>query len=415
MAGTAQESSTAFDVRAIRRDFPCLDQSVRGKPLVYLDSAATAQRPKCVIDAVSGYYSEYNASVHRGVHLLGAKATDAFEAARATMRRFLNAQSDSEIVVTKGCSEGLNLVASSWGSANLTPGDEILLSNLEHHSNIVPWQMVAQRTGAKIRVIPIDDAGDIRLDAFGQMLGPKTKVVGLMHVSNAIGTINPLKQMIRMAHEVRAITAVDGAQAAPHLAVDVQDLDADFYAIAGHKMYGPTGVGVLYGKLDLLKAIPPYQGGGSMIKSVSFERTEFADPPTKFEAGTPPIAEFVGLGAAADYVSGAGSDRIATHEQEVAEYGRALLREIEGVTLIGSPREQCGIISFLVEGVHPHDVGTILDMQGVAVRAGHHCAQPLMERLGLPATVRASLGMYSTREEMEALAEAVKGVKEVFS
>lgn len=414
MPHTALSTNLEFDVRRVRSDFPCLDQEVRGKPLVYLDSAATAQRPNCVIEAVERYYSTYNASVHRGVHALAARATEAFEGARRTLRGFVNARSADEIVVTKGCTEALNLVASSYGSAHLKPGDQILVSTLEHHSNIVPWQMAAQRSGAVVCPIPIDDAGVLDLEALDRLLRCPTAVVAVNHVSNALGTINSVKEIAERAHRAGAIVVVDGAQAGPHLPIDVQDLDVDFYTISGHKMYGPTGVGVLYGRLELLRAIPPYQGGGSMIHTVTFDNTTFAEPPAKFEAGTPPIAEFIGLGAAADYVLGIGRENIAGHEHEVLEYGRTLLSAIEGVRLIGNAPDRCGILSFVIEGVHPHDVGTVLDTEGIAVRAGHHCAQPLMDRFGLAATVRASLGMYSTREEMDALALGIRKVKEVF-
>lgn len=419
LSAQTEHESTAnaereFDVASVRRDFPCLHQEVRGKPLVYLDTAATAQRPQCVIDAVSNFYSKYNASVHRGVHALGAKATDAFEEARQTMVRFVNAARPEEIVVTKGCTEGLNLAAQSLSSLILRRGDTILVSNLEHHSNIVPWQIAAERTGALVRPIPVSDACEIDLDAFAELLDLKPRIVALGHVSNAVGTVNPLRHMIRMAHDAGALVVVDGAQGGPHAVIDVQDLDADFYALAGHKMYGPTGVGALYGKHELLKAIPPYQGGGSMIASVSFEGTTYAEPPAKFEAGTPPIAEFIGLGVAANYMMEIGRAAIAQHEVAVAEYGRKLLSKIEGIRIVGEAKARCGILSFVMEGVHPHDVGTILDTEGIAVRAGHHCAQPLMERLGLSATARASLGMYSTMEEMDALAGGLDRVREVF-
>ncbi|MBI5706752.1 MAG: cysteine desulfurase [Armatimonadetes bacterium] len=403
-----------YDVRRVRSDFPCLDQEVRDRPLVYLDSAATAQRPSCVIGAVERYYSTYNASVHRGVHALAARATDAFEGARRSLQGFVNARSADEIVVTKGCTEALNLVASSYGSAQIKPGDQILVSTLEHHSNIVPWQMAAQRSGAVVRPIPIDDAGVLDLEALDRLLRRPTAVVAVNHVSNALGTINPVKEIATRAHRAGAIIVVDGAQAGPHMPIDVQALDADFYAISGHKMYGPTGVGVLYGKLDLLRAIPPYQGGGSMIHTVTFEKTTYAEPPAKFEAGTPPIAEFIGLGAAAEYVLGLGRENIVAHEHEVLEYGRGLVGEVEGVRIVGNAPDRCGILSFVIDGVHPHDVGTVLDTEGIAVRAGHHCAQPLMDRLGLAATVRASLGMYSTKEEMEVLVAGIRKVKEVF-
>jgi cysteine desulfurase/selenocysteine lyase len=403
-----------FNVWRIREDFPILRQKAYGKPLVYLDNAATSQKPQAVIDALMRFYTNDNANVHRGVHLLSERSTGEYEAARRTVQRFLNASRESEIVFTRGTTESINLVAQTWGRANVAAGDEILISALEHHSNIVPWQMLADEKGATLRVAPIDDRGEIILEEYERLLGPRTKIVAFAHVSNALGTVNPVRQMIAMAHRHGACVLIDGAQAAPHLKIDVRELDCDFYVFSGHKIFGPTGIGILYGKAVLLEAMPPWQGGGDMIRSVTFQKTTYNDPPYKFEAGTPDISGAVGLKAAIEYLNGTGLENIAAYEHELLAYGTEALSAIEGVRLIGTAREKASVLSFVIEGVHPHDVATILDRRGIAVRAGHHCAQPVMERFGLPATSRASLAFYNTREELDALAEGIESVKEVF-
>jgi cysteine desulfurase / selenocysteine lyase len=415
-----------MDFARIREDFPGLARIVNGRPLVYFDNAATAQRPRSVIEAMDAYYETFNASVHRGVHRLSQEATEAFERARDRIRLFLNASHDSEIILTKGCTESLNLVAHSW-RAFLKPGDEILLTTLEHHSNIVPWQLAAEATGAVVKPIPIDDSGAIRMEAYRELLSPRTKVVGIVHVSNALGVVNPVKAMAELAHEAGAVVVVDGAQAGPHVLIDVQDLGADFYALSGHKMYGPTGVGILYGRRDLLDRMPPYQGGGSMIKTVAFEGSTYADPPAKFEPGTPNIAGLIGLGAVVDYLvslaPSQATDRerlghalaaIGEREHELLDYGTRLLSEFESIRQLGTATPKCSTLSFVMEDVHPHDIGTVLDSNGVAVRAGHHCAMPLMERLGVPATVRASLAFYNTEAEIDQLAAGLRKVGEIF-
>ena len=397
-----------------REDFPVLKQQVYGKPLVYLDNAATSQKPAAVIEAERRYYEEYNANVHRGVHALSQKATDAYEAAREKVARFLNARSAREIVFVRGCTEGVNLVAHSYGRAILKPGDEILITAMEHHSNIVPWQIVCRETGAVLKVAPINDAGELVFEAFEKLLSERTKIVAAVHVSNALGTINPVERIVERAHAVGAKVLLDGAQAAPHVPVDVQALDCDFYAFSGHKLYGPTGIGVLYGKEALLEAMPPYQGGGDMIKVVTFEKTLYNDLPYKFEAGTPHIAGAVGLGAALDYVAGIGIETIAAHEHALLQYATEAVSGIKGLRLVGTARQKAGILSFVMEGVHPHDIGTILDHQGVAIRAGHHCAMPVMDRYRVPATARASFALYNTREDVDALVAGLRKVQEVF-
>ncbi|MGE5646092.1 MAG: SufS family cysteine desulfurase [Acidobacteriota bacterium] len=399
---------------ALREDFPVLRQQAYGRPLVYLDNAATTQKPQAVIDAIMRYYTHDNANVHRGVHLLSERATDQYESARAAVQRFLNARRETEIVYTRGTTESINLVAQSWGRANVGAGDEILISELEHHSNIVPWQMLAAEKQATLRVAPIDDRGEIVLEEYERLLSPRTKIVALAHVSNALGTVNPVREMIAMAHGQGARVLIDGAQAAPHMKVDVRALDCDFYAFSGHKIYGPTGIGILYGKAELLEAMPPWQGGGDMIRSVTFARTTYNDLPYKFEAGTPNIAGAIGLGAAIEYVNGIGLDNIAAWEHELLVYGTEAIGAIDGVRLVGNARVKAAVLSFTIDGVHPHDVATILDRRGIAIRAGHHCAQPVMERYGLAATSRASLAFYNTKEELDALAEGVESVKEVF-
>ncbi len=399
---------------AVRKDFPALRQTIRGKPLIYLDSAATALTPQCVIDATSAYYSENSTNVHRGVHTLSQLATDAFEATRSKVQAFLNAKEEEEIIFTKGCTEGINLVASSYARTVLQPGDEILITTMEHHSNIVPWQIVCEQTGAVLRVAPITDSGEMILEEYEKLLSERTKIVGIVHISNSIGTVNPVKQMIAMAKKHGAVCLVDGAQAGPHLPIDVQDIDADFYTLSCHKIYGPTGTGILYGKRPLLEKMPPYQSGGSMIRTVSFEKTTYAEIPAKFEPGTPNIAGFIGLGAAIDFVQGIGKDKIASYESELLTYGTQLLSEIPEVTLRGTAKHKAGILSFTVEGVHPHDLGTVLDTEGIAIRAGHHCTMPLMKRMGVPATARASLGMYTTKEELDSLAAGVRKAISIF-
>jgi cysteine desulfurase/selenocysteine lyase len=402
------------DVERIRKDFPALHQDVHGHPLVYLDNAATTQKPQVVIDALSAYYSADNANVHRGVHLLSERATEAYEGARARIQRFINAGHSREIVFVRGTTEGINLVAQTLGRQTIGAGDEIVITALEHHSNIVPWQMLCTETGATLRVVPIDDAGAVDVDAYERLLNERTRLVSIAHVSNALGTILPIRPMIARAHEHGAVVLIDGAQAVSHLGVDVRALDCDFYTFSGHKAFGPTGIGVLYGKTELLERMPPWQGGGDMIKSVSFEKTTYNDLPYKFEAGTPDIAGAIGLGAALDYLDGVGLDRVAAYEHELLVHATRVLSALPGVKLLGTAREKAAVVSFLVDGVHPHDVGTILDQEGVAVRTGHHCAMPVMTRFGVPATTRASFALYNTHEEIDALVAALSKVREVF-
>jgi len=409
-----QPGRNLYDVQEVRKDFPILHQEVNGHPLVYLDNGATSQKPRSVIDAVRHYYERDNANVHRGVHTLSERATNDYEGARDTAQRFINASDRKEVILVRGTTDGINLVAQSYGRPLLKPGDEIIISTMEHHSNIVPWQMLAAQTGAEVKVIPVNEEGELEMDAYMQMLGPKTRIVSVVHVSNAMGTLNPVKSIIDTAHEVGAVVMLDGAQAAPHLAIDVQALDCDFYSFSGHKVFGPTGIGVLYGKAELLEKMDPYQGGGDMIRSVSFDGTTYNDLPYKFEAGTPNIAGAIGLGAALDYVKNLGIDAIAAHEHDVLETATRVMSEIPGVRLIGTAKEKSSIISFVMDGVHPHDIGTVVDSEGVAIRTGHHCAMPLMKRYGLAATARASFALYNTREEAEALAGAVWKVKEMF-
>ncbi|MGD0666016.1 MAG: cysteine desulfurase [Bryobacteraceae bacterium] len=415
MSALTTDIATRFDVESIREDFPVLKQTIHGKPLVYLDNAATAQKPYAVIEAIRKFYEVDCANIHRGVHELSQRSTAAYEATRAKMKRFLNARSKSELIFVRGTTEGINLVASSWGRKFVREGDEIVISGMEHHSNIVPWQMLCEAAGAKLRVIPIDDRGELILEEYARLLNPRTRLVAVTHVSNALGTINPVKEIVAMAHRAGALALVDGAQAAPHLKVDVQALDADFYALSGHKVVGPTGIGILYGKSKLLNAMPPYQGGGDMIKTVTFEKTTYADLPYKFEAGTPNIAGGIGLGAAVDYLGRTGLDRIAAYEHELLVYGTQALEQIPGLRMIGTAREKAAVLSFVIDGIHPHDIGTVLDRLGIAVRTGHHCAQPVMDRFGVPATTRASLAFYNTRREIDALAAGLRKVKEIFS
>ncbi|HET8876194.1 MAG TPA: cysteine desulfurase [Casimicrobiaceae bacterium] len=405
----------AFDVMRRRADFPILAESVNGHPLVYLDNAATTQKPRSVIDALSRYYAHDNANVHRGVHTLSQRATDDYEAARTNIARFINAGAAEEVVFTRGTTDAINLVAQSFGRPMLRPGDEIVISALEHHSNIVPWQLLCAQTGAVLTVVPVDDAGEFDLDAYASMLGPRTKLVAITHVSNALGTITPIRRIIALARAAGVPVLVDGAQAIAHVAVDVRALDCDFYAFSGHKIFGPTGIGVLYAKAARLEAMPPYQGGGDMIRSVTFEKTEYNDIPYKFEAGTPNIAGAIGLGAALDYVRVVGIDAIEAHERDLLAYATARVSEIPGLRIIGTAKEKAGIVSFTLEGVHAHDVGTILDHGGVAIRAGHHCAMPIMTRFGVPGTARASFALYNTREEVDALAAGIERVRRMFA
>ncbi|HKL78048.1 MAG TPA: cysteine desulfurase [Gammaproteobacteria bacterium] len=396
-----------------RRDFPCLQQEANGKPLVYLDSAATSQKPQAVIDAISRFYETSYSNVHRGAHMLSERATDAYEGARSRVASFINAADSREIVFVRGATEAMNLVAASYGRANFGPGDEILLTELEHHSNIVPWQLVAEQTGAILKVVPITDDGELMMDRFDELLSERTKMVAVSHVSNALGTVNPVKEITAKAHANGTPVLVDGCQAAPRVPVDVQDLDCDFYAFSGHKLYGPSGIGVLYGKHHLLDAMPPYQGGGEMIRRVTFEHTTYAGVPQKFEAGTPNIAGPVGLHAAIDYVSEIGMEALFAHERALLDYATEAINEVPGVRLIGTAPEKAGILSFVLEGIHPHDIGTVLDHQGVAVRTGHHCAQPVMDRFQVPATTRASFGLYNTRADVDAFIRGLYEVRDI--
>jgi cysteine desulfurase/selenocysteine lyase len=402
-------------VERIRKDFPILERQVHGQPLVYLDNAATTQKPRAVIDAIVAYYATENANIHRGVHLLSELATEAFEGARIRVQRFLHADHAREVIFVRGATEGINLVAQTYGRHAVGAGDEIIISALEHHSNIVPWQMLCEEKGARLRVIPIDDTGTIDLDAYQMLLGKRTRLVAVAHVSNALGTVVPVKHVIALAHARGVPVLVDGAQAAPHLRVDVRDLDCDFYVFSGHKTYGPTGIGALYGKTELLERMPPYQGGGDMIRSVSFEKTTYNALPYKFEAGTPHIAGAVGLGIAVDYLEGLGLDRIAAHEHDLLDHATEAVSAVPGVRLIGTAPDRAAVLSFLVEGIHAHDVGTILDREGIAVRAGHHCAMPVMARFGVAATTRASLALYNTHDEIDTLVRALERVREVFA
>jgi cysteine desulfurase / selenocysteine lyase len=413
-AARSARAERSFDVERIRADFPALHQKVHGKPLVYLDNAATSQKPRVVIDTLVDYYSRINSNIHRGIHQLSEEATAAYEQARVRVKEFINAADEREIVFVRGTTEAINLVAQSYGRAFVKPGDEIVLTAMEHHSNIVPWQILGEQTGARLRVVPINDEGELLVDELEPMLTGKTRLIAIAHVSNALGTVNPVKRVVRTAHRRGIPVLVDGAQAVPHMRVDVRDLDCDFYAFSGHKMFGPTGVGILYGKSRWLEKMPPYQGGGSMISLVTFEKTHYNALPYKFEAGTPDIGGGIALGAAIDYLSSIDFAAATEHERGVLEYGTQVLSQIEGLRIIGRATEKAGVLSFVLDGVHPHDIGTILDREGVAVRAGHHCAMPIMQRFGVPATARASLAFYNTREEMDALGRAVRKVREVF-
>ena len=408
-------SKTILDAARIRQDFPILWQRVHDKPLVYLDNAATTQKPQAVIDRMLRYYHEENANIHRGVHALSVAATDAYDAARERLRRFINAAETREIVFVRGTTEAINLVAATYGRSHVGAGDEVVISEMEHHSNIVPWQMLCEEKGARVRVVPITESGELQLEAYARLLGPRTRLVAVTHVSNALGTINPIEEIVRLAHDRGIPVLVDGAQAVAHMTVDVQAIGCDFYAFSGHKVFGPTGIGVLYGRASLLDAMPPYQGGGDMIRSVTFERTLYADIPQKFEAGTPNIAGVVGLDAAIAYLSDVGLDRVTAYEHELLAYGTEALARIEGLRLTGTAQRKAGILSFVIDDIHPHDIGTILDRDGIAIRAGHHCCQPLMARLGVPATARASLACYNTREDIDALVSSIRTAKAVFA
>ncbi len=415
VTATAREDRAAsLDVHRVRQDFPILSEKVHGKSLVYFDNAATSQKPQVVIDTVHEYLSTYNSNIHRGVHGLSERATEAYEQSRKKVQGFINAAESREVIFVRGTTEAINLVAYSYGRQQIRAGDEILISGMEHHSNIVPWQILCEQTGASLRVVPINDAGELLLDEFEKLLTPRTRLVSVVHVSNALGTINPVRQLIRLARRQGVPVMLDGAQATPHLKVDVRDLDCDFYAFSGHKVFGPTGIGVLYGKAELLESMPPYQGGGDMIKSVTFEKTVYNDLPYKFEAGTPHIAGVIGLGAAIDYLNGIGLERIGPYEHELLVYATEALSGIAGVRMIGTAHEKASVISFVLDGVHAHDVGTILDDEGVAIRADHHCTMPLMRRFGVPATARASLAFYNTREEIDVLVGAIYKAIELF-
>ena len=408
-------AAPAFDLDRVRADFPILSREVHGRPLVYLDNGASTQKPRAVIDAVSGCYIGYYGNVERGVHTLSQLSTEARERARATVARFLNAASPEEVVLLRGTTEAINLVAVSWGRQTVGPGDEVLITGLEHHSNIVPWQMLCEEKGATLRVAPLDDRGEVLRDEFERLLSPRTRIVAVAHVSNALGTVNPVREMADLAHARGAVVVVDGAQGVPHLTVDVQELGCDFYAFSGHKVYGPSGIGALWGRAELLAGMPPWQGGGGMIRTVTFERSTYAPPPHRFEAGTPAIEAAIGLGAALEYVSGIGLPAIAAWEGELLARATELLSGIPGVRIVGTAPHKAAVLSFAVAGIHPHDLGTILDREGVAVRAGHHCAQPVMQRFGVPATTRASFGLYNTLAEAEALAAGVLKAVELFS
>jgi len=407
--------SSELDVEKIRADFPILKEKIYGKPLVYLDSAATTQKPQVVIDTISHYYSRDNSNIHRGVYLLSQRATDGYERARIKVQRFINAAESREIIFVRSATEAINLVAQTYGREHVQAGDEVIVSAMEHHSNIVPWQILCQEKGANLRVIPMNDEGELLLDEYGKLLNSRTRLLAVVHVANAIGTINPIQEIIQQAHQQDVPVLVDGAQSAAHLEVDVQALDCDFYAFSGHKLYGPTGVGILYGKANLLESMPPYQGGGEMISSVTFEKTTYNVLPHKFEAGTPNIVGSIGLGAAVDYVSEIGLKNIAAYEKELLLYATQQLSAISGLRLIGTAQEKASILSFVIEGIHAHDVGTILDQQGIAVRTGHHCAQPAMDRFQVPATARVSLAFYNTKGEIDALVKGIQRVIEVFS
>jgi cysteine desulfurase / selenocysteine lyase len=403
-----------FPIQKIRKDFPILSTKVYGKSLVYLDNAASTQKPMSVIESIRRYYMEEHSNVHRGVHYLSEMATQKYEAAREKIRKFIHANSEREIIFVRGATEAINLVAATYGKKNLNSGDEVLITGLEHHSNIVPWQMICEEKGAVLRIVPLDDHGDVIVEEYERLLTEKVKIAALSHVSNALGTVNPVKQMIEMAHRKNIPVLIDGAQAVPHLRVDVRDLDADFYVFSSHKVFGPTGIGILYGKSKVLESMPPYQGGGDMIKSVTFEKTIFNDIPYKFEAGTPHIEGAIGLAAAIDYISALDWNEVQGYERMLLRFAEEELSSLDRLEIIGTAKEKAGVLSFVLEGIHPHDIGTILDQEGIAIRTGHHCAQPVMERFGIPATARASIAFYNTKEEIESLVRGVQKVKEVF-
>jgi cysteine desulfurase / selenocysteine lyase len=407
-------SKMKYDVNRIREDFPILKKKVHGKNLVYLDNAATTQKPIYVIDKVNKYYTTMNANIHRGVHALSQEATEAFEGARIQIKQFINALGKNQIIFTRGTTEAINLVASSYGRTHIKEGDEIIISHMEHHSNIVPWQLLCKEKNAKLRVIPVNDAGELIYEEFEKLVNEKTKFISIVYVSNSLGTINPVKNIIKYAHQFNIPVLIDAAQAVNHLRVDVQDLDCDFLAFSGHKIYGPTGIGALYGKVELLESMPPYQGGGDMISKVTFEETTFNELPHKFEAGTPDIAGAIGLGAAIEYINNIGIENIKEHEHSLLEYATKQIAEVPGLRIIGTAKEKTSVLSFVLENIHPHDIGTFLDFEGVAIRTGHHCTQPLMQRYGIPATSRASFGMYNTKEEVDFLVNGLKKIIEVF-
>ena len=413
-AKTRADRSAPFEVEKVRKDFPILNEKVHEKPLVYFDNAATSQKPQVVIETVHRYLSTYNSNIHRGVHGLSERATEAYEESRKKVQRFINAAESREIIFVRGTTEAINLVAQSYGRTYIQPGNEIVISAMEHHSNIVPWQILCEQTGAVLRVVPMNDAGELLLDEFERLLTPRTRLVSIVHVSNSLGTINPAREIVRLAHRQNVPVMIDGAQAIPHLKVDVRELDCDFYAFSGHKVFGPTGIGVLYGKTELLEAMPPYQGGGDMIKTVSLEKTIYNDLPYKFEAGTPHIGGVIGLGTAIDYLNGIGLERTTPYEHGLLLYATEALSAIPDLRIIGTAQEKASLISFVLEGIHPHDVGTILDREGVAIRAGHHCTMPVMKRFGVPATARASLTFYNTKEEIDVLVGGIHKAIEMF-
>ncbi|MGK0297972.1 MAG: cysteine desulfurase/selenocysteine lyase [Gammaproteobacteria bacterium] len=414
-ANTENEETMGFNIEKIRSDFPVLSRQVNGNPLVYLDNGATSQKPLAVIETLDKYYREYNSNIHRGVHTLSEEATTEYEAARKKIKSFINANSTQEIILTSGTTDAINLVAQSYGRTNIKADDEIIITEMEHHSNIVPWQLLCEQTGAKLKVVPINDAGEIIIEEFEQFLNEKTKLVGIVHISNALGTINPVKEIIDLAHAKNVPVLIDGAQAVPHCKVDVQELDCDFYCFSGHKLFGPTGTGVLYGKQSLLEAMPPWKGGGDMIRTVRFDKSTYNDLPYKFEAGTPHIAGVIGLGAAIDYVSSISMDAISAYEADLLDYATKALSSIDDLRLIGTAKHKASILSFVMEKIHPHDLGTILDQHGIAIRTGHHCAMPVMERYKIPATARASLALYNTKQEIDILVDGLNNVKKVFA
>ena len=414
-AEAASAVESVFEVQRIRRDFPILTRSIRDQNLVYLDNAATTQKPQRVLDALSSYYATGNANIHRGVYLLSEEATAAYDLARGKVQGLLNARAAHEIIFTRNSTESINLVAQSYGRQNLGPGDEILITHMEHHSNIVPWQLLCEQVGARLCVAPIDDDGTLQLDEFQRLISPRTRLVAVVHLSNSLGTINPVQDIVRMAHARGVPVLIDGSQSVYHMPVDVQALDCDFYVFTGHKLYGPTGIGVLYGRESLLEQMPPYQGGGDMIRSVTFDKTTYAELPHKFEAGTPHIAGAIGLGAAVDYLRSVGFEGIGRHEADLLAYGTNALSEVKGLRLIGTSPNKASILSFVMDGAHPHDIGTIVDADGIAIRTGHHCTQPVMDRFGVPATARASIAMYNTHEEIDALVKALEHVRETFA